>query len=129
MRVSGDPIKFSPNDVDMKSLDEVHDFFRKKLPIRNLPPLRTGFALCRSLESGVSVLEDLSHLFQCDVECVGWGVFLRRGGVSVTTPPAAFEIRGGRTDGHYGHAVGGGSAMAGWSHAPRRRKPADDDWG
>jgi hypothetical protein len=76
----------------------------------------------------VSVLEDLSHLFQCDVECVGWGVFLRRGRVSVATPPAAFEIRGGRTDGHYGHAVGGGCAMAGWSHAPRRRKSADDDW-
>jgi len=75
----------------------------------------------------VSVLEDPSHLFQCDIECVGWGVFLRRGRVSVATPPAAFEIRGGRTDGHHGHAVGGGSAVAGWSHAPRYGKPAADD--
>ena len=55
-------------------------------------------------------------------------MFLRRGRISVATSPAEFEIRGGLTDGHYGHAVGGGSAVAGWSHAPRRRKPADDDW-
>ena len=40
MRVSGDPIKLSPNDADVKSLDKVHDFFRKKLPTRNL--LRHG---------------------------------------------------------------------------------------